>query len=238
MLIASRVVRRWRQGLSVGVGLHLLFGSSPAAAAGVAGLGVSGLTTGLGLVATLTAVVGARRAPPGAAGMAALAFAVALVCSVFWFWRRQQGRALFASRRRTPSSLVPRCPGFAIPEGLDGEQVLAAARGRFMRLQAAWDAADVSALRSLTTPEMLEELLHVLTARESRTSRTDVISLHAELLGLEELGAAYLASIEFSGLIRESAETGAVPFRELWMLAGTKGDEVPSWRLARQQALL
>jgi len=230
------IVRRWRQGLSVGVGLHLLFGSTPAAAAGAAGLGVSGLTTGLGLVTAVWAVVGTRRAPAGAAGVAAMAIALALLGSAFWVWRRQQARALFAARRRAPSAIVPRCAGFAIPAGFDGEQVLDAARGRFMRLQAAWDAADVSALRSLTTPEMLEELLHVLTARESRTSRTDVIALHAELLGLEELGAAYLASIEFSGLIRESAEQGEVPFRELWMLACTK--DAPSWRLARQQALL
>ncbi|HWK85567.1 MAG TPA: hypothetical protein VNS61_17720, partial [Caldimonas sp.] len=86
------------------------------------------------------------------------------------------------------------------------------------------------------TPDMLEELLHMLTARGSGPSRTDVISLHAELLGLEELGVAYLASVEFSGLIRESAERGAVPFRELWMLACMK-DGTPSWRLARQQSL-
>ena len=237
MLKSSRVVRRWRQGLSVGVGVHLLLGSSPAAAAGVTGLGVGALTTGFGLVTALWAVIGVRRDPAGAAGMAALVVAAALVCSAFWIWRRQQARAAFAARRGVPGAIVPRCAGFAIPAGLDGEAVLDAARGRFMRLQAAWDAADISALRSLTTPEMLEELLHVLTARESRTSRTDVISLHAELLGLEELGAAYLASIEFSGLIRESAEQGEVPFRELWMLAGSKGDEAPSWRLARQQAL-
>jgi len=237
VLIPGRVASRWRQGLSVGVGLNLLFGSTPAAAAGVAGIGVNGLTTGLGLLTALSAVIGARRSPAGAAGIAALAIALVIVCSAFWLWRRQQARALFAARR-APGAIVPRCPGFAIPAGLDGEEVLDAARARFMRLQAAWDAADVSALRSLTTPEMLEELLHVLTARESRTSRTDVISLHAELLGLEELGAAYLASVEFSGLIRESAEQGEVPFRELWMLAGTKDDGVPSWRLARQQALL
>ena len=238
MLKADRVVRRWRRGLSLGVSLHLLFGSSPAAAAGVTGLGVSTLTTGFGLMTALGAVIGARRAPAGAAGMAALVVTVALVSSAFWLRRRQQARATFAARRHAPGAIVPRRAGFAIPAGLDGEQVLDAARGRFLRLQAAWDAADVSALRSLTTPEMLEELLHVLTARESRTSRTDVISLHAELLGLEELGAAYLASIEFSGLIRESAEQGEVPFRELWMLAGSKDDGTPSWRLARQQALL
>jgi len=115
--------------------------------------------------------------------------------------------------------------------------VLAVARGRFMGLQAAWDAADVSTLQKLTTPEMLDELMHVLTMRGSDPSSTDVISLHAELLGLEELNAAYLASVEFSGLICESAEQGAVPFRELWMLACMK-DDTPSWRLARQQSLM
>jgi hypothetical protein len=129
VLRAGGVVRRCRQGLSVGVGLQLLFGSSPAAAAGVAGLGVSGLTTGLGLMTALWAVIGARRAPAGAAGMAALVVAVALVCSAFWIWRRQQARALFAARRRAPGAIVPRCVGFAIPAGLDSQQVLDAARG-------------------------------------------------------------------------------------------------------------
>ena len=239
MLKAGRVVRRWRKGVSVGVGLHLMFGSSPATAAGVLGLGASGLSTGLGLMATVWTAVGTRRTPAGAAGMAAMVVTIALVCSAVWMWRRQQqARAVLAARSGVPGAIVQRAAGFAIPEGLDGEQVLAAARCRFLRLQAAWDAADISALRSLTTPEMLEELLHVLTARESRTSRTDVISLHAELLALEELGAAYLACIEFSGLIRESAEQGEVPFRELWMLAGSKDEGAPSWRLARQQALL
>ena len=122
------------------------------------------------------------------------------------------------------------------PPALDGAEVLEAARSRFLRLQAAWDAGDVQALGHLTTPAMLEELLPVLTTRDGGPSRTDVITLHAELLGLEELGAAWLASVEFSGLIRESAEQGAVPFRELWMLACEK-DGSPSWRLARQQAL-
>ena len=103
--------------------------------------------------------------------------------------------------------------------------------------QAAWDAGDVQALGHLTTPDMLQELLLVLGNRVGGPSRTDVITLHATLLDVEELGAAWLASVEFSGLIRESAEQGAVPFRELWMLAAAK-DGAPSWRLARQQALL
>jgi hypothetical protein len=38
------------------------------------------------------------------------------------------------------------------------------------------------------------------------------------------------------GEVRESAEQGAVPFRELSMLASAK-DGAPAWRLGRQQAL-
>ncbi|MGZ5733664.1 MAG: Tim44 domain-containing protein, partial [Caldimonas sp.] len=183
------------------------------------------------------AVLGARGAPVGASGLAAVAMTVLVLASAVLAWRRQQGRVAPAALHVAPRSLFARRSQLAIPAGLDGEQVLDAVRGGFVRLQAAWDAADVATLKALTTPEMLEELLHVLSVREAGASRTDVISLHAELLGLEELGAAYLASVEFSGLIRESAEQGAVPFRELWMLACTK-DGTPAWRLARQQALL
>ena len=125
----------------------------------------------------------------------------------------------------------------AMPDGLDRAIVLEDIRSGFMRLQAAWDARDVQAMKSLTTPEMLDELLHVLTVRGAgATTRTDVVSLHAELLALDELGPAWLASVEFSGLIRESVERDAVPFRELWMLARMK-DDAPAWRLARQQSL-
>ena len=191
----------------------------------------------LSFLAGLWALLGARGVPVGPSGLMAVAFTVVLSGSALWFWRRRQARVGAAARQAKPRSIVARRAQLAIPAGLDCEQVLAAARGRFMRLQAAWDAGDVSTLQSLTTPEMLDELLHVLTSRGAGTSRTDVITLHAELLGLEELSADYLASVEFSGLIRESAEQGAVPFRELWMLACTK-DGTPSWRLARQQALL
>jgi hypothetical protein len=228
--------RRWRGGLSLGLSLPLLLGSGPAAAAGGLGLGAGGLTPWIGPAAALWAVLGAAALLAGASGAVAAALAFVLLASAIGIRRLQharQGRSCAAAPTRL---LEPRAGPLCIPAGLDGDAVLDAARGRFMRLQAAWDAGDISTLKSLTTPEMLEELLHVLTARGDAGSRTDVITLHAELLGLEELSAAYLASVEFSGLIRESAEHGAVPFRELWMLACMK-DEA-SWRLARQQSLI
>ena len=282
MLSAAAVPRRltvaWRAPLSLGVGVPLLLGSAPAAAAGSTGVAFGGVTTWLSLLAALWALLAPRR-PGDVAGAAAVVTVAALIFALAaWRWRgRAHGRGLFGlglaagigdevgmpdraglvdhagtaghvgtdddigvgHRVGVASALIvaPRRSALPAHADFDRAQVLDAARTRFLRLQAAWDAGDVHALGHLTTPEMLQELLSVLTTRTGAASRTDVITLHAELLDVEELGAAWLASIEFSGLIRESAEQGAVPFRELWMLASDKSG-APSWRLARQQALL
>ena len=237
---AIRLARQWRAPLSLGLGVPLLLGSSPAAAAGAGGVVAGGVTTWLGMFAALLALLAPRR-PGDVAGAAAVMVVGALVFVVIVRRRQRSQRAdavdgsvdnglaasLFEGVRRAASSSA----------SVNGAEVLEAARSRFLRLQAAWDAGDVQALGHLTTPDMLQELLLVLGNRVGGPSRTDVITLHATLLDIEELGAAWLASVEFSGLIRESAEQGAVPFRELWMLAAAK-DGAPSWRLARQQALL
>lgn len=249
MLMRATVSARWQQGLSLGLGLPLLLGLDPAAAADTADQTVTGITTGLGLFAALWAVVGVGGAPVGAGGLVAAASGVAALASGIWLWRLQRARygdsPLVVRRGRLDASpaasaaaaapLAPRMPA-SLPAGFDGAAVLEAARTRFLRLQAAWDVADVATLQGLTTPDMLDELMLVLAARVAGPSRTDVVSLQAELLGLEELSAVYVASVEFSGVICESAEQGPVPFRELWMLASTKDDPL-AWKLARQQSL-
>ncbi len=226
--------------MSLALGLPLLLGSTPVAAAGSVGA-LGSFTTWIGVLAAFWAVLGPSQ---GAAvvGSAWVAVVVAVMFVSVWGWRYQRTR-VGASRRSLAASPAWSSPviaaasrSLAWPAGIDGKQVLKAARSRFLRLQAAWDAGDVQALGHLTTPDMLEQLLPVLSGRGAAPNRTDVITLHAELLGVEEVSAGYLASIEFSGLIRESAEEGAVPFRELWMLSSSK-DGSPSWRLARQQAL-
>jgi len=239
---AIRLARQWRAPLSLGLGVPLLLGSSPAAAAGAGGVVVGGVTTWLGMFAALLALLAPRR-PGDVAGAAAVVVVAALFFVVFARRRQrehaQRARAvrMAVGGGRIAASLFDGLPrGRSTSASLNGAEVLEAARSRFIRLQAAWDAGDVQTLGHLTTPDMLQELLPVLGSRVGGPSRTDVITLHATLIDVEELGAAWLASVEFSGLIRESAEQGAVPFRELWMLAAAK-DGAPSWRLARQQAL-
>ena len=63
-----------------------------------------------------------------------------------------------------------------------------------------------------------------------------MLQLSARLLSLDDLQEALLASVEFSGFIREEHERDAAPFRELWMLASVKAAG-PGWKLARVQAL-
>lgn len=237
---AIRLARQWRAPLSLGLGVPLLLGSSPAAAAGAGGVLIGGLTTWVGMFAALLALLAPRR--PGDVAGAAAVVAVAALFLLVMLRRRQRDRPQrargleMAGGGRIALSLFEGRKTSS-PASVNGAEVLEAARSRFLRLQAAWDAGDVHTLGQLTTPDMLEELLPVLGSRIGAASRTDVVTLHATLLDVEEFGAAWLASVEFSGLIRESAEEGAVPFRELWMLAAAK-DGAPSWRLARQQALL
>lgn len=180
------------------------------------GLGV-GLVALLGMLAVQS---GAALLPP-ADGLAVALLAL-LSVAAFAQWRRV--------RRPVRSALLAAAPD--VPD--DAAELAAVARRQFLALQAAWDRGDVAALGALTTAEMLRELLEQLPVR-SPANRTDVLKLDAHVLRVERLGAIELASIEFSGIVRESAERGPVPFHELWMLARSQGEP---WRLARQQALM
>jgi predicted lipid-binding transport protein (Tim44 family) len=120
--------------------------------------------------------------------------------------------------------------------GPDVEAFLNVARQSFVRLQAAWDAADLHALAALTTDTLLEDLRCQLEHRGPAPNRTEVLELDARLLAMEELREAFVASVEFTGVIREQFDAGAAPFRELWLLANLKAAG-RGWQLARVQSL-
>jgi predicted lipid-binding transport protein (Tim44 family) len=145
------------------------------------------------------------------------------------------GRSEACGRPGTKIVLDAACP--APSPGVGADEVLAAARDCFVRLQAAWDAGDVEELRRYTTAEMLDELLQELPIRGSGQNRTDIVTLEGALLGLEQIGTCHVASVEFTGMIRESCERGAAPFKEMWLLT-CHTEDVSGWRLARHQALM
>jgi predicted lipid-binding transport protein (Tim44 family) len=60
--------------------------------------------------------------------------------------------------------------------------------------------------------------------------------LEAHLLGIEEVGADYMASVEFSGMIREEPASSPSPFREVWNMTKSKSGR-SGWLVAGVQAL-
>ena len=127
-----------------------------------------------------------------------------------------------------------------VPAGFDANGFLDAAKRNFVTLQAAWDKSDISTLRSMMTDDMLAEIQSQLQERESQSSgepnQTDVVMIDAQLLGIEDVGGSYMASVEFSGLIREDASSGPSPFREVWNMAKPKNNS-SGWLVAGLQAL-
>ena len=128
---------------------------------------------------------------------------------------------------------------WGIPAGFDSEGFLRAAKANFVTLQAAWDRSDIPALRAMMTDEMLGEIRAQLAEREAHTgstpNSTEVVMIEARLLGIEELANEYMASVEFSGMIREEPSAGPSPFREVWNM--TKPKSGGGWLVAGVQAL-
>jgi predicted lipid-binding transport protein (Tim44 family) len=108
---------------------------------------------------------------------------------------------------------------FGVPADFDTAGFLRHAKTNFIRLQAAWDRADINDIREFTTPEMFAELRMQLQERGASANHTDVVSLNADLLGIETVGNDHVASVKFDGMIRESEQAAAEPFAEIWNLS-------------------
>lgn len=126
--------------------------------------------------------------------------------------------------------------GNEVPADFDVQGFIRNAKTYFIRLQAAWDRADINDIREFTTPEMFAELKLQLQERGATPNVTDVVSLDGEFYGVETVGNDYIASIKFTGMIKESEGAAAEPFSEAWNLAKpVHGDG--GWTLAGIQQL-
>jgi predicted lipid-binding transport protein (Tim44 family) len=137
-----------------------------------------------------------------------------------------------ATSGTAPAAAAP----WGIPADFDVPGFLRNAKTYFIRLQAAWDRGDINDISEFTTPEMFAELKMQLQERGAAVNHTDVVSLDAELLGIEVVGNDYLASVKFSGLIKESENAPAEPFAEVWNLTKPVSGK-GGWTLAGIQQL-
>jgi predicted lipid-binding transport protein (Tim44 family) len=108
---------------------------------------------------------------------------------------------------------------WGVPAGFDTESFLRHAKASFIRMQAAWDRGDVADLREFTSPEVYAELSLQIQERGGQPDFTEVVSLDAQLLGIETTDRDYLASVQFNGMIRNAPGAAPEPFVEVWNLA-------------------
>jgi predicted lipid-binding transport protein (Tim44 family) len=105
-----------------------------------------------------------------------------------------------------------------IPGDFDSQRFLQQSKEQFVRIQGIWDSGDTERLREYLTDDLLTELKPQLEERRGAPSHTEVVLLNAELLGIETVSDGHLASVRFSGMLREEQGAEAFRFEEVWNL--------------------
>ena len=118
------------------------------------------------------------------------------------------------------------------PAWFDDAAFLRDAKAHFIRLQAAYDVADLNDIREYTTPEVFAEISLQIQERGASAQKTDVTLLNADMLDVVTEGNLVIASVRFHGLIREEANAPAAPFDEIWNIQKSATDRSAPWFVA------
>jgi len=138
-----------------------------------------------------------------------------------------------ASEAAPVAQQVPQ-EGWFIPAGFDTAAFLANAKKQFIAIQGIWDRGDVEQLGQYLTDDLIAEFRPQIQAREGRPEHTEVVLLNAELLGIEAVAGGHLASVRYSGMLREAPGAEAFRFEEVWNLYKA---EDAGWLLAGIQQI-
>ncbi len=125
-------------------------------------------------------------------------------------------------------------PSWFIPADFDLPTFLANAKQQFVTIQGIWDKGDVEQLSEYLTDDLIAEFRGQLQARQEQNETTEILLLNAELLGIEKVAGGHLASVRYSGMLREAPGAEAFRFEEVWNLYKADGQ---GWLLAGIQQI-
>lgn len=140
-----------------------------------------------------------------------------------------------------PSGSGPDEPPPRRPVDFDEAAFLAGAERAYRRLQEAWDAGDLEALRGLSTDAVYRELERQLNERQG-SNHTEILQVQPELLEVREADGQDEATVLYDALLKEvdseSPESAqAHPVREVWHFIRPHGSDHPTWYLDGIQQL-
>lgn len=107
--------------------------------------------------------------------------------------------------------------GFAsdYPHRFDKVSFIRDAKVTFIRLQNAYDQKNLNDLSEFTAPEVFAEIKMQLDELEEGSNTTEVIQLEADLLDVSKQADGYIASVQFSGFIKEDNQP-MTELNEIW----------------------
>ncbi|ETD68336.1 hypothetical protein V757_10325 [Pelistega indica] len=107
-----------------------------------------------------------------------------------------------------------------IPADFDKVSFLQEAKKQYVAIQALSDQGNIAQLQQYLTDDLLRELTPSIQANAG--GKTEIVLLNAELLGIEKIhdtqGDGHLASVRFSGMVRENVGEATTRFEEVWNL--------------------
>ena len=175
----------------------------------------------------------------------ALAVAAAVMFLISRFRKPQQPNMQYAgagNAYQTPSTEPVLSSGNAtrssqpIPNDFPVDSFLRNAKASFIRLQAANDRKDINDVREYTTPEVFAEISMQMQERGSSVQTTEVVAINAELLEVANEDAYTIASVRFTGQLREN--NGALEsIDEVWHIQKDTTNTQEKWLLAGIQQL-
>lgn len=118
------------------------------------------------------------------------------------------------------------------PAWFEDEPFLRQAKANFLRLQDANDKGDINDIREFTTPEIFAEISLQIQERNGKPQHTEVVTLNAEMADVVTEGDHVIASVRFSGLVREEEGVNAESFNEIWHIQKTTSQPNSSWFIA------
>ncbi|PXF29340.1 hypothetical protein WH50_21470 [Pokkaliibacter plantistimulans] len=117
-----------------------------------------------------------------------------------------------------------------IPDWFKKDAFLEEAKDHFRALQKAWDSADYATLSSYMTPELFAQ---IKAEREQmgEAQHTEVVSVMTDLVDFQQVGDKVVASIQFSGWVREQQAGQEGEFSEIWHLAKDASQPNSAWAI-------
>ena len=133
--------------------------------------------------------------------------------------RNDQGFGQFGNASAFDAPMPAATPVKDLPAGFDEANFVNSAKKFFVTMQGVFDKGDVAGLREYCSDEVVEHLKAEIEARGNAVNRTDVVTLDAQLIGFETDVDEQIATVAFTGMLREEQDAAAEEINELWIMS-------------------